>query len=151
MKLYAIHLLVFTSLGSGESVTEPPRQHHPHVSEAIARLEPQDPRLLGTWFRNVTVATPQGSLVTQIVGAFGADGSYLELPARAMATFEDGGLDSFGGEAFQGRWRVEGSTLLMSTEGSPFVPLAEFYIEGDRMLLTYYQDGSRQLWYRADP
>jgi len=105
--------------------------------------------LVGTWASQVAMSTPGGTIATQLMMELRPDGIMLELGSRSMAGFGDGHADTgfeSGGE--QARWRTEGDVLVVSYQGSPWIPFARFQVDGVRLALTYLHDGSLQLWYR---
>lgn len=107
-----------------------------------------DPRLVGLWATQVIMNTPGGSIATQVQMEIRADGTIIDLGSRSM-----GGIPGFDidtgktGAGEMANWTTQGNVLLMSQNGSPWVPLAQFEVAADRLLLAYF-DGDRKLWYR---
>ena len=100
------------------------------------------PDLVGVWSTQVVMNTPSGGMATQLFMELTADGWMRELGSRSVASAPGAGLDSGlegGGDA--GRVRAEGDVLYASYGGSPFLPFARYELNGDRLLLTYLQDG----------
>jgi hypothetical protein len=112
------------------------------------RDDPRDQRLVGVWATQVVMNTPGGSMATQLRMAIRADGTLVDLGSRSAGGIPgvsfDTGLEGGGDVA---EWRTRGDVLEVSYAGSAWVALATFVVEGDRLLLTYY-DGDRRLWYR---
>ena len=107
-----------------------------------------DPRLIGVWSTQVMMSTPQGSMATQLLMEFRADGTLVDLGSRSMGSIPGVDMDtgmSGGGET--AAWRSSGDILEVRTAASPWVQLARFEISGDRLQLVYY-DGDRKLWHR---
>lgn len=107
-----------------------------------------DPGLVGTWATQVIVNTPAGSLATQIFMEIRSDGLLVDLGSRTVSGADgyhlDTGLESTG-EVMN--WRTNAGVLELSHRGSPWVPLARYELDEDRLLLRYY-DGDQKLWYR---
>jgi hypothetical protein len=92
--------------------------------------------------------TPNGGMATQLFLELRADGLLIDHGARSMGGFPDASLDTgLGGGGETAAWRTQGNVLHVSYAGSPWVPLAQFEVSGNRLLLVYY-DGDQKLWYR---
>lgn len=110
----------------------------------------RDPRLVGVWAAQVIMNSPAGSIATEVRMQIRGDGVLADLGSRALGSVGGGAFDTGqegGGE--QAVWRTGDGILWIAYGGSAWVPFARFELSGDRLLLTYLQDGSRQLWNRA--
>ena len=104
--------------------------------------------LVGIWATQVMINAPEGSIATQLLMEFRADGTLVDLGSRALGGVSGGSIDtgtSGGGETAV--WRSEGNTLHVSPDGAQWVPLATFEVSRDQLFLRYY-DGDQKLWYR---
>lgn len=109
----------------------------------------RDPQLVGVWAMQDLVSSGTATLATRLVMQFRADGRFVEGGARSVGGFAGAGLDTgHGGGSEAGFWRTQGGVLYAGLDGATWVPLARYEVSGGRLLLTYVQDGSRQLWYR---
>ncbi len=108
-----------------------------------------DPVLVGRWVKEDTTVDPQMSVTTQLIMELHADGSFVQYGGE---TAGGGAGFSFrsdeGEERDVGQWRAEENVIYVRGEGLPqWTPCCRYYVEGDRMLITY-DDGSREIWYR---
>jgi len=100
------------------------------------------------WATQGVVNTPNGSMTTQLFMELRADGMLIDLGARSMGGIPDVSIDTgLAGGGETAAWRTQGAVLLVRYAGSPWMPLAQFEVSGNRLLLAYY-DGDRKLWYR---
>ncbi|MDH3205778.1 MAG: hypothetical protein OEO79_04160 [Gemmatimonadota bacterium] len=89
-------------------------------------------------------------LATQQLLELTSDGLMRELGWRALGGFGSGSIDTGSdGGGDRASWRVEGDLLVVSYQGSPWVPLARFGFSDGRLVLRYVQDGSVQVWSRG--
>ena len=108
-----------------------------------------DPRLVGVWSTQVVMNGDAGSVATQLLLEFTSDGVLRELGSRALGGFGSGSIDTgSGGGGDHASWRVERDLLVVSYQGSDWVPLARFGFSDGRLVLRYVQDGSVQIWSR---
>ena len=121
----------------------------PPVAQKPPTDAPRDPRLVGVWTRQVSMLSPQGSVVTELLREIRADGLLIDHGSRAVGSFPGAGLDTgagTGGEAL--RWRTQdGHALLVSYTGTQWAPVARYEVSGESLLLMYL-DGSQHLWSR---
>jgi len=101
------------------------------------------------WSTQVLMNSPAGSVATQLSMEFRADGTLVDLGSRSLGGA--GGVDidtglGLGGET--ANWRTAGNVLQVSQGGSPWVALATFQRNGDRLFLRYY-DGDQRIWTRS--
>lgn len=104
--------------------------------------------LVGVWSTQVNMVSEVGSIATELVMEFRADGVLIDHGSRSMASFPDAGLDT--GSTQRGEaayWRTRDDILEVSYDGSQWAQLARFGVDATRLLLVYY-DGDRKLWYR---
>jgi len=120
----------------------------PGPAPPASTAEGVDPRLVGVWATQVMMSTPGGTVATRISMELQADGTMIDLGSRAMGSFPGTGLDDRGPTGDRGRWRVEDGVLLVSYQGSQWVPMARYTLRGASLMLTF-GDGSTQLWERA--
>lgn len=145
---YAVSRAPASSLQSGDRGPQGPPGNAVGAMPGAATTPAGHP-LVGTWLTQVNMVSPEGGVSTQLGMEFRGDGTLLELGSRAMGGFPGGHIDVQGpGGGEQAAWRTEGDVLWVSYQGSQWLPLARFRIDGSRLALTYVQDGSIQLWYR---
>lgn len=135
------------------SVAADPTAAAPSASAPAASPQPpsgdRDPRLIGIWSSQVIMNSPAGSIATELRMQFGADGVMRDLGSRTLGGVAGGSFDTgFENGTDHAVWRTEGDMLLISYDGSPWVTFARFEVSDRNLLLTYVQDGSRQLWSR---
>jgi len=106
-----------------------------------------DPRLVGLWSTQVILNSEVGSVATQLVLEFSANGIARDLGSRSLGGIGGGSIDT---GAFDGsgsfRWRTSGNTVHTSFDGIRWMPLARYQFSEGRLFLTYYEDGSTQMW-----
>lgn len=109
----------------------------------------REPGLVGMWATQVIMNDPAGGIATQLRMEFRSDGVLVDHGARTLGGVFGGDFDSgHRGTSEPLAWHTQGNTLLVRYPNMPWVPLAQFELAGDRLLLSYLQDGSRQLWHR---
>lgn len=118
------------------------RRGPPHDSGSAA------PALVGVWSTQVIMNSPEGSIATQLLMELRADGTLVDLGSRSVAGGEDwSGNTGLLGAGESAKWRTDGDVLEISDQGSPWVPLARYALEGNRLGLAWY-DGTYSVWHR---
>lgn len=131
--------------------SNPPAASHPARPPGPAALDPsRDPRLVGTWSTQVVMNSAAGSIATELRMAFRADGALLDLGSRSLGSVGGGSFDlGYGGAHQAVAWRADGAVMTISYAGGPWTPFARYTIAGDRLILVYLHDGTRQTWSRV--
>ncbi len=109
-----------------------------------------DPTVVGVWSTQVVMNSEFGSIATQMLMQFGADGVMTDLGSRAIGSVGNGSLDtglSGGGE--QVLWHTQDDLILVSYPGTPAAPLARYSFSEGRLVLRYFEDNSMQIWSRV--
>lgn len=107
-----------------------------------------DPRLVGVWLWTDASFGGDVSITLQERLILNADGTYAYGDARAVGGGTGFGVDTgTDGSAETGRWRTDGSVVLIS-QGGDYAPYARYSTDGRSLLLTF-ADGSKRLWQRA--
>jgi hypothetical protein len=128
-----------------QSPSMQPDTHQPGPGSATPGL---DQRLVGVWSTQVIMNTPGGTVSTLLQMEIRADGTIVDLGSRSMGGIPGFDIDTgMAGAGESANWTTQGNVLLMSQNGSPWVPLAQFEVTVDRLLLAYF-DGDRKLWHR---
>jgi hypothetical protein len=114
-----------------------------------------DPRLIGTWYSEVSSGQLTGNLVTtRITNTFHADGSFTYGGATSLMTLHDrpGDAGETGGAGpggnVTGKWKTESDVLYGMRDGvGQWVLLGRYAVSGNDLII-YGADGSKQLWSR---
>lgn len=112
------------------------------------QADPATRGLVGVWSTQVILNSEAGSVATQLLMEFRADGTLLDLGSRSLGGGHGVDIDTGlapGGETAE--WKTEGSVLQVRQAGTPWVPLATFQLAGDQLFLRYY-DGDQKIWSR---
>jgi hypothetical protein len=134
---------------------------HPETGETLdvppityARGEPPpvnvtlDRDLVGRWRYTWTAVSDDITAATDTWLILKADGTYEYGYSKGGAGGAGGSIITDRGDASTGKWRCENRILLYQEAGSSaWQGFARYYVEGEKMMLTY-DDGSKKIWYR---
>lgn len=122
----------------------------PATEERVASGDERDPVLVGAWTRSQSFGGGYddftGAMEEHLVVR--GDGTLTFGTGRFYAGGSAGSIGSDGGSSEEARWRTAGNVVEVGDGRGPWRPLARYYVEGAKMLLTF-ADGSRQVWHRA--
>ena len=134
--------IVFTLVSSSASRARGAPQAHPSGR--------RDAVLVGSWMKEDITTDPGFSFVSVTVMELHPDGSFVQFDGGSAGG--SAGVSVRGapnGEALHAQWRVANGTVELLPAGiDTWIPVAQFHVEGDRLLLTYVEDGRREIWYR---
>ena len=103
-----------------------------------------NPIVVGRWRHTYAQGSDGYSIAVDTWMIVNADGTYEYGEGKAAGE----GLQVEGGPTSRGHWRTHGQYLHFKEAGAQhWVPLARYYVEANKMLLTY-GDGEREIWYR---
>lgn len=108
-----------------------------------------DPALVGRWVRRDSYVSGDFTLANERRVTLFPDGTYRFGPGRVIGGGDAGTFDSgTGGGGNGGRWRTQGQILYTMELGDMgWEPYARYYVEGNKVLLTF-GNGSREIWHR---
>lgn len=136
--------LVFARAVTGTEVTEPAPSATPRPSTPITSAAQNDAALVGTWMKEDITSDPTFSYVTVTIVEMHADGTYVQYHGGS-----GGGNGSIslqgdrGGEVQRASWRTTNRVLELRPEGEDrWVPVARYYVEGNRFSLRTWKVGS---------
>jgi hypothetical protein len=146
---------------NGQSVTLKLKLRDPNSGETIelpevlyASGEPppvdqtHDPELVGRWRYTWATAGGGASIAVDSWLIFESDGRCQAGKSKAAGGDANVGIETSGGDGFIGKWRTSDRIVYLvpedQTNGSP---LGRYYVEGNKMLLTY-NNGDKRIYYR---
>ncbi|MGI9515890.1 MAG: hypothetical protein ACR2NP_02490 [Pirellulaceae bacterium] len=117
-------------------------------SDPAGNTVQRDVALAGTWTQSSSYTSGEYGFATREILNLRGDGSWQLMDSRVVGGGPGAGIDSGAGAGVQaqGQWQTQDRVLYVN-EGNGWVGLAEYYIEGHKMLLKL-ADGSREVWYR---
>jgi hypothetical protein len=109
-----------------------------------------DPVLIGTWVKEDITIDATFSYVSVTVMEFRPDGTYLQYSGGSAGGSGSVSVRSDpGGEVIRADWRARTGVIEARLAGSDsWVPVARYYVEANKLMLTYLEDGRRDIWQR---
>lgn len=140
--------IVFAPQQGGNDDTKPAGDDG--LQSAKPGREDLDANLIGVWTKEDITSDPSFSYVTVTVAELRPDGSFLQYDGgSAGGTGSASVRTGPSGDIMRAEWRTSDGTLqLRPQDATRWISVARYYIDGNKLLLTYRDDGRREIWYR---